>query len=122
MRSMKELIELLSSINFDVLNIDELLDSRDSKIFDLEWTRIYKAVEALKNEDNYSESEKTENFDIKETVFKIIYGLTNDCDLAGYVSDDFGLILDAELLEYEDAWLSKLISCYRNKSIPCGIL
>lgn len=119
---MKELIDLLSSINFDVLNIDELLDSRDSIIFDSEWIRVYKAIEALKSENNYSQSEKTKNFNIRETVFRIIYNLTNDSDLAGYISDDFGLIFDAELLGYKDAWLTKFISCYKNKSIPCGIL
>ena len=119
---MKDLIEILSSIKYDALNIDELLDCRDSKVFDLEWTRIYKAIEALKNEENYSELEKIENSNIRETVFKKIYALTNDGDLAGYISDDFGLIFDAQLLEYEDAWLNKLISCYNNKSIPCGIL
>ena len=51
-----------------------------------------------------------------------IYALSNNGELAEYVSDDFGMIADAKLLGYEDPWLNKLISCYENKTIPCGSL
>lgn len=37
-----------------------------------------------------------------------------------YISDDFGLIVAAKLLGYEDVWLNKLIACYENRIIPCG--
>lgn len=49
-----------------------------------------------------------------ETVFKIIYELANDGDLVGYISDDFGLIVDSRILKYSNAWLDKLICSYKN--------
>lgn len=119
---MNNLIELLNQIDFSVLDIDKLLDGRESNVFDTEWIRVYKTVELLKNEENYFTAEKNSNSTIREIVFKKIYEFSNDGDLAGYVSDDFGLIADAELLGYKDDWLDKLISCYENKTIPSGRL
>ncbi len=117
---MNELIGLLKQIEFGTLDIDDLLDKRDAEVFDAEWIRVYNAVESLKSVEDYSEMEKKINSEVREQVFKMIYELSNDGDLAGYVSDDFGLIADAELLGYRDSWLDKLISCYKNKTIPCG--
>ena len=42
--------------------------------------------------------------------------------MAGYISDDFGLIADSKRLGYSDKWLEKLIFCYENARIPCGEL
>lgn len=119
---MNILIGLLNQINYNALDIDELLDNRDSEEFDSEWIRVYKAVESLKNEDNYTEIEEKSNSEVREKVFSMINNLSNDGDLAGYISDDFGLIADAKLLGYKDLWLDKLSSCYENKTIPCGVL
>lgn len=119
---MNALIGLLKQIDFSTLDIDELLDNRDAAVFDAEWIRVYNAVESLKNVENYSYIEKNRNSEVREQVFRIIYELSNAGDLAGYVSDDFGLIADAELLGYKDSWLDKLRSCYENKTIPCGRL
>ena len=60
--------------------------------------------------------------EVREQEFQMIYEFTGNGDLAGYVSDDFGLIADAKLLGYEDLWLNKLCTCYENRTIPCGSL
>lgn len=119
---MNTLIEKLEQIDFGTLDIDEILDNRDAKVFDAEWIRVYEVVEAIKNNENYSEVEKQNNTKIRERVFRMIYEYTKDADLAGYVSDDFGLIADAKLLGYNDVWLDKMVSCYENSIIPCGSL
>lgn len=119
---MNTFIEKLEQIDFSTLDIDEILDNRDAKVFDAEWIRVYKVVEALKNEENYSEVEKQNNKKIRERVFLMIYEYTKDTDLASYVSDDFGLIADAKLLGYQDFWLDKMIICYEKGIIPCGNL
>ena len=106
---MNVLIELLKQIDFSTLDIDELLDNRDAEVFDAEWIRVYNVVESLKNAENYSEVEKKNNSEVREQVFRIIYELTSDGDLAG-------------LLGYEDSWLNKLSACYENRTIPCGSL
>ena len=119
---MNVLIELLKQIDFSTLDIDKLLDNRDAEVFDAEWIRVYNVVESLKNADNYSEVEKKNNSEVRERAFRMIYELTSDGELAGYVSDDFGLIVDAKLLGYEEPWLNKLSACYENRTIPCGSL
>ena len=43
-------------------------------------------------------------------------------ELAGYISDDFGLIADSKALNYSDKWLDQLIACYEKAVIPCGEL
>lgn len=119
---MKRLIKVLEQIDFSNLDIDELLDNREVAVFDAEWIRVYNAVESLKNALNYSDAERENNSKLREQVFRMIYEFTSDSDLAGYVSDDFGLISDARLLEYSDFWLDKMIACYEKGSIPCGSL
>lgn len=116
------LIIALEQIDFNNLNIDELLDERDLAVFDTEWIRVYNAVESLKNAENYSEAESKNNNKLREQVFRMIYEFTNDSDLAGYVSDDFGLISDAKLLGYSDCWLNKMTACYEKGRIPSGSL
>lgn len=119
---MNILIKALEEMDFNNLDIDELLDNRELAVFDAEWIRVYNAVESLKNALNYSDAERENNSKLREQVFRMIYEFTNDSDLAGYVSDDFGLISDARLLEYSDLWLDKMIACYEKGSIPCGSL
>ena len=41
---MQKLIEKLEQINFNTLDIDELLDNRDLDVFDTEWNRVYREV------------------------------------------------------------------------------
>ena len=98
------------------------IKSKDIEVFDTEWIRVYKAVESMKNAENYPEAEKENNTKIREQVFRKLYEFTNDSDLAGYVSDDFGLISDARLLGYKDLWLDELIACYEKGIIPRGSL
>ena len=119
---MNHLIEALRDIDFNKVNADDLLDKRDSKLFDAEWSRVYRTIESMKREINYPPAEKRNNAAIREKVFMKIFALSNNGELAEYVSDDFGMIADAKLLGYEDPWLNKLISCYENKTIPCGSL
>ncbi|MGN0159989.1 MAG: hypothetical protein ACI4AQ_01225 [Lachnospiraceae bacterium] len=120
--SKEQILMLLKQIDFSTFDIDELLDNRDAEVFDAEWVRVYNEVESLKNAENYSEVEKKNNSEVREQVFRMIYELTSDGDLAGYVSDDFGLIADAKLLRYGDSWFHKLCACYENRTIPCGSL
>lgn len=119
---MNTLIRVLEQMDFNTLDIDDLLDNRDAAVFDAEWIRVYKAVESMKHAENYSEEDKENNIKIREQVFLMIYEFAEDSDLAGYVSDDFGLISDARVLGYQDLWLDKLVACYEKGMIPCGSL
>ena len=60
--------------------------------------------------------------EIEKKAYITVYEKSENDELAGYISDDFGLIADSKRLGYSDKWLEKLISCYENARIPCGEL
>ncbi len=114
---MYELLSKLDKIGYEKLDIDEILDQRENNPFDSEWVRVYQAVEELKKDKDVDDTT-----DIRKKAFIIVYE-QSDCDeLAGYISDDFGLIADSKKLNYSDEWLDKLIACYEKAIIPCGEL
>ena len=45
---MLDLLNKLSKIDYENLDIDELLEQRECNPFDCEWMRVYRAIEALK--------------------------------------------------------------------------
>lgn len=57
-------------------------------------------------------------FSIREEAYKITYNATKSPELAGYISDDFGLISDALILNYSDEWLNALAKEYIKGRIP----
>ncbi len=119
---MEELITRLENIDFTDMDVDELLDKRDEEAFDSEWMRVYNELEKLKQENVYTEENRKHNSDIREIAFRKVYELSGDSDLAGYVSDDFGMILDSRLLGFSDDWLDRMVDCYMSGYVPCGIL
>lgn len=124
MELMAELLECLKNIDydgFDEEDLDELLDRRDCAPFDTEWCRVNGEIEALKNDKNYTEEIEEEQGEIRERAFMIVEQAI-ESELAEYVSDDFGLIYDSLVLNYQDEWLQKLIESYKNKTIPAGKL
>lgn len=90
--------EILSRINDGVFlelafkkntGWDTELDSRDSIEFDSAWITSYeKITSSCPPEDVYIK-------EVREAAFKKIYQITKNSDLAGYVSDDLGLIAQA---------------------------
>ena len=119
---MEILFQKLREVNYANLDVDELLDNRDCKVFDSEWGRVYKEVEKLKKDSGYTSEQKKHNGVIREKAFKVVYELSGNGELAEYISDDFGLIADSQSLAYSDEWFDKLIDCYKNAEIPCGDL
>lgn len=124
MELMNELLNCLNDIAYDTFDgdyLNELLDRRDSAPFDTEWCRVYEEIEALKKARSCEDENKGEQSKIREKVFMLIEERT-ESELAGYVSDDFGLIYDSLALDYKDEWLNKLIAVYKDKKIPAGDL
>lgn len=111
------LLSKLGAIHYTELDVDEILDKREMDSFDSEWVRVYQAVEDQKRDKTIDDTE-----DIREKAFMIVYQQSGCGELAGYISDDFGLIADSKLLNYSDMWLDQLIACYENAIIPCGKL
>ncbi|WP_347905542.1 hypothetical protein [Pseudomonas purpurea] len=97
-------------------NIDwnENLDTRDSTEFDSPWRTSHDTL----NTGEYSESETTTS--IRESVFKQVFHLTQNADLAGYVSDDFGLIAMAFDCKADIEFVNNLWESYCEGSFPGG--
>lgn len=115
---MEELLQRLEETDFSALDIDEVLDSRDDDAFDDQWSRVYGEIEALKPPC----SDPHQNRDLRERAFRIVYRRSGSAELAGYLSDDFGLIADSMALGYSDRWLDRLIGCYQAGTVPFGEL
>ncbi len=116
-KQMHELLDKLSQINYEELDIADFFDQRDSDPFDSEWVRVYQALEELKKGKTVEDTRE-----IERKAFITVYEKSEIDELAGYISDDFRLIADSKRLGYSDEWLDKLISCYENARIPCGEL
>lgn len=116
-KQMLALLDKLIQINYEELDIDDFLDQRDSDPFDSEWVRVYQALGELKKGKTVEDTRE-----IEKKAYITVYGKSENDELAGYVSDDFGLIADSKRLGYSDEWLDKLISCYENARIPYGEL
>lgn len=114
---MFELIDKLNHIQYEELDIDEILDQRESHPFDTERMRVYNDVKELKRGKKFDDTT-----DIEKKAYTTVYKKSDNDELAGYICDDFELIADSKVLNYSDEWLDKLAACYEKGIIPCGEL
>lgn len=94
---------------------DEALDRRDDGVFDSAWTD---AFEELKKIEYSSESDEKGVSDIREYVFKKVYGLVGSSDAAGYISDDIGLVAESISKVCDVQWVKKLLDIYCAGEFP----
>lgn len=95
---------------------DTLLAQRDDERFDAQWSASYEAL--LKVPYRSLEDEET-SARIREHVFKKVFTLTGSSEVAGYASDDFGLITDAVLKASDSAWANVMFNSYTKGVFPC---
>nr|WP_317360112.1 hypothetical protein [uncultured Tyzzerella sp.] len=110
--------KIITNELFEDYDIDAVLDLRDEKIFDLEWCRVY---DKIKNIDIKKEDLTIIN-DIRKNIYLKVYDITEECEIAGYISDDFELISKAYISGINDCWLNMVITLYANNIIPFGKL
>ena len=108
---------LLTATTFDT-NVDEAIEGRDQPEFDSEWIRVYDAVQSIG-----IPADGQHTLDrLREVAFKRTFELTENPELAGCVSDDFGLFGAALFADVDDAWLTGLWIEYRNHRFPHGTI
>ncbi|EKT4457600.1 hypothetical protein PshuTeo2_47050 [Pseudomonas hunanensis] len=103
--------DVVSSVN----DWNEALDRRDDDVFDSVWSD---AFEELKNLEYSSESDEKAVNEIREYVFKKIYGLVLNPDAAGYISDDIGLVAESISKLCSIEWVEKLFDIYCAGEFP----
>lgn len=108
---------LLSPATFNI-DLDEALDQRDQSDFDTEWVRVNNTVQSMEIP---TEGQGTLDR-LREAAFKKTFGTTDNSELAGYVSDDFGLLGAALLVGVDDDWLNAMWLEYWNERFPHGTL
>ena len=115
---------MLSRINGDIflenvfaknVDWDAALDARDAPDFDTAWILSYEKIGAA------CPPESSLVKAIRESAFKKIYAITKSADLAGYVSDDMGLIAWAVDNQLEIEFVDELWTTYTQGRFPGGV-
>ncbi|QEI09065.1 hypothetical protein FXN63_01840 [Pigmentiphaga aceris] len=95
---------------------DAALDARDAPDFDTAWCMSDEKVSA-----SCPPESNTVNA-IRESAFKRVYAITQSADLAGYVSDDMGLIALAFDNQLEIEFVDGLWETYSQGKFPGGVV
>jgi hypothetical protein len=93
---------------FENINIDDLLDSRDSTDFYTKWMGKFDFI------NGYIELNGEIN-KIRELVFKKTYSISESSDLAAYICDDFELICKYIFANNDDIWIQGYKDYFQNK-------
>jgi len=91
---------------------DAELDARDKHEFVSAWNSSYEKLHEL------SPSESQTTLDIREYAFKQTFRITRNAELAGYVSDDWGLISTALENDIQIEFIHNLWDSYLKGSFP----
>ncbi|MBU3107973.1 hypothetical protein [Clostridium gasigenes] len=120
LKNLMLLESLLSKDTFIVDDLDSILEEREESIFDEQWIRNYNEINEKRDLIDFKSKELIDS--IREIAYKITYAFTESSDLAAYVSDDFGIIAEALVLNHNDEWLNTLGKKYLENKIPNGTL
>jgi hypothetical protein len=94
---------------------DDALDKRDDTFFDSAWTRNFNELKDFDYRDGDDAKLVSE---VREFVFKKVYYLTNSSEVAGCISDDFGLVADAVCKYKVSGWVADLLDTYISGRFP----
>lgn len=105
---------ILTQQTFEGLDVEVYLDDRDASTFADEWMQSF---ERWAQATAVAEEEVLRA--CREQAFKQTLALTGEPELAGYVSDDLGLIGAALLHDMvNDIFVNKLLESYRQGRLP----
>lgn len=99
----------------NVSDWEQALDQRDNDEFSGAWNDAFQRVQTLAYT---SASDGDAVTELRERVFKRVYGLTQSPEVAGYVSDDIGLVADSIAKSCHIEWVSQLFQRYRDGQFP----
>ncbi|MGN7412492.1 hypothetical protein [Paenibacillus sp. SAF-068] len=106
--------QILTQQTFEGLEVERYLDERDASEFADEWMQSFERwaqATAVAEEEVLRAS--------REQAFKQTLALTGEPELAGYVSDDMGLIGAALFQDVlNDSFVNQLLESYRQGRLP----
>jgi len=120
----KRVIASLEATLACAIDSDSYLNERDKSPFDNNWCDAFELIEQSKIKLSSKEKKllKDRVAVLRETIFKLTIRISHDSELAGYISDDFGLIFDALALNLDDPWIQALLDEYLAGRLPKGSL
>lgn len=104
--------------------IAQYLDWRDQPPFDSDWAAADALVQARKL-DLSVQSVKTidaQSRQVRQAAFARALRVSEHDELAAYLSDDAGLIFEADRLGIDSAWITALLRRYERHAAPFGAL
>ncbi|MCZ1268744.1 hypothetical protein [Paenibacillus tundrae] len=105
---------MINQQTFEGLEVEAYLDQRDASEFADEWMQ---AIERIAQNSDVVEEELLRV--CRELAFKRTIALAGDPELAGYVSDDIGLIGAALLQdEMQNLFVKQLLERYQQGTLP----
>lgn len=111
--------ELLPDDCFGSLDCDAALDARDRDAeFDAEWVRLDNEVSRRWDARAVESSLSTLAEDIRRESFLAVSRATGQHEIAGYVSDDFDLIIRVRLLGITEPLLDQMWGVYERGEFP----
>lgn len=110
----------LETFDFSALDIDAYLDLRDADPFQAQWQAAFEAVEAGKagQKPHIRKLLDRDNALERERVFKQVFRASGSSELAAYLSDDVGLLYEAEFLHVENDFLNEMVQAYAAGRLP----
>ena len=107
--------QILNEATFSGVDLDAILDIRDSDPFDSDWINANKELETSWLDHNPN-SEEVES--LRELVFFKVSKLTNHHEISSYVSDDFELIGKCIALGHENEFIQRIHDTYISGKLP----
>lgn len=105
---------LITEHTFAELDVDDYLAEREDDEFSGQWMQAFERVQG-----SGTEAEAEDIRSGREMAYKQVFSLTGDPDLAGYVSDDIGLICTALAGdEVHDGFVHTLQESYLSGRLP----
>jgi hypothetical protein len=98
-----------------VTDWDAVLDLRDGVNFDSLWVRNNEALKVVEYKDSSASGEIDS---LREYAFKTVFGILQNAEVAGYISDDIGLIAEAISKGAVSEWVEGLLLSYQAGKFP----
>ncbi|QDU96619.1 hypothetical protein [Lignipirellula cremea] len=106
----------ISRIEID--DLAALLEARDEDSFSSRWMQ---AEDSIASETARAEYEELVT-KLRESVYLQAFDRWKSPDLSACLSDDFGLIANAIVVDSANPWISGLLQCYLKGRVPVGDL
>ncbi len=110
--------DLLNSSTFKNIDLDAILERRDSEPFANVWTAASEQVEAAWQGNQWPEDDLALLEAIRKEAFLAVTRAAGQHEISSYVSDDFDLICKAIMLDDDNFFVMGMLANYREGMIP----